>query len=161
MAQKKLTTIIVAHRLSTIRNADVIAVVVDGGIVETGTHDKLMEDPNSYYRKLVLKQDAPKVEGLGLETVDTIVSALSTTTYYRRISTLDAPDDVELRMTKTMTRPDVEAIHYRNENGQVIPPHINFKGVSFAYPARPTKLIFEDFNLSIQCGESIAIVGPR
>lgn len=36
------TTIIVAHRLSTVRNADCIAVLKDGQIAERGTHDELM-----------------------------------------------------------------------------------------------------------------------
>lgn len=36
------TTIIVAHRLSTIREANTIAVVKDGAVVEYGSHDKLL-----------------------------------------------------------------------------------------------------------------------
>ncbi|KAG5540149.1 hypothetical protein RHGRI_020397 [Rhododendron griersonianum] len=47
------TTVVVAHRLSTIRNADVIAVVQSGKIVETGSHDELVSQPNSAYASLV------------------------------------------------------------------------------------------------------------
>ncbi|XP_056308710.1 ATP-dependent translocase ABCB1-like [Danio aesculapii] len=43
------TTIIVAHRLSTIRNADVIAGFQNGEIVELGTHDELMERKGIYH----------------------------------------------------------------------------------------------------------------
>lgn len=39
---KSSTTIVVAHRLSTIREANVIAVVQDGKVSEYGTHDTLM-----------------------------------------------------------------------------------------------------------------------
>ena len=46
---KGRTTLIVAHRLSTIKNADEIAVVDDGSIVEQGTHEELMEKHGIYY----------------------------------------------------------------------------------------------------------------
>lgn len=42
------TTIVVAHRLSTIRNADMIAVISDGKVTEHGTHDELMEKNGLY-----------------------------------------------------------------------------------------------------------------
>ncbi len=42
------TTLVVAHRLSTIRNADEIAVVINGKITERGTHEELMEKGGTY-----------------------------------------------------------------------------------------------------------------
>ena len=42
------TTLVVAHRLSTIKNADEIAVVSDGEIREQGTHDELMDRKGLY-----------------------------------------------------------------------------------------------------------------
>ena len=50
------TTIIIAHRLSTVRNADRIAVVQDGRITELGTHQQLMEK-NGEYAALVRTQE--------------------------------------------------------------------------------------------------------
>ena len=45
---KGRTTLVVAHRLSTIRNADSIAVVTDGRITEYGTHDALIAKGGTY-----------------------------------------------------------------------------------------------------------------
>jgi len=49
------TTIFISHRVSTVRNADRIAVLHDGQIVEYGTHDELI-DRNGYYTELYNKQ---------------------------------------------------------------------------------------------------------
>ena len=45
---KGRTTLVVAHRLSTIKNADEIAVISGGEIVEKGTHEQLMEQNGIY-----------------------------------------------------------------------------------------------------------------
>lgn len=47
---KDRTTLIVAHRLSTIKNADVIAVIGKGGLQEFGSYEELMEKKGEFYR---------------------------------------------------------------------------------------------------------------
>ncbi|CAM6128591.1 unnamed protein product [Calypogeia fissa] len=49
------TVVLVAHRLSTVRNADMIAVMEKGSVVEQGQHDELLER-NGVYQKLVRRQ---------------------------------------------------------------------------------------------------------
>ena len=44
------TTLIIAHRLSTVRNADFIAVMEDGTITEAGSHDELVDQQGLYSR---------------------------------------------------------------------------------------------------------------
>ncbi|XP_013885124.1 multidrug resistance protein 1 [Austrofundulus limnaeus] len=59
--QQGRTTLIVAHRLSTIRNADVIAGFQNGKIVEQGTHSELM-DKQGVYHTLVTMQTFQKTK---------------------------------------------------------------------------------------------------
>jgi ATP-binding cassette, subfamily B, bacterial MsbA len=59
------TTIVIAHRLSTVRRADVIVVMEAGRIIETGTHTELLAR-NGQYRKLYELQFADEEEELGV-----------------------------------------------------------------------------------------------
>ncbi|XP_019066751.1 ABC transporter B family member 21 isoform X3 [Solanum lycopersicum] len=56
------TTIIVAHRLSTVRNADNIAVVHQGKVVEEGEHFELLKDPEGAYSQLIRSQDVSQAK---------------------------------------------------------------------------------------------------
>lgn len=46
---KGLTTVVVAHRLSTIQNSDEIIVLDKGVILERGTHDELLKNKGPYF----------------------------------------------------------------------------------------------------------------
>ena len=50
------TVLIIAHRLSTVRNADKIIVVNYGEIVETGSHEELINKENGIYASLYKTQ---------------------------------------------------------------------------------------------------------
>jgi len=60
---KGRTSIVVAHRLSTIMNADQIVVMDEGRVVEFGTHKELMENRGEYY-KFINLQSLSDLEGL-------------------------------------------------------------------------------------------------
>ena len=46
------TVFVIAHRLSTVQNADKIVVINDGEIIETGTHEELLQEENGAYKAL-------------------------------------------------------------------------------------------------------------
>ena len=58
------TTILISHRVSTVRNADKIAVLHGGEIVEYGTHDELIQREGYYtelYNKQLLEEELARV----------------------------------------------------------------------------------------------------
>lgn len=65
------TTVVVAHRLSTIINADIIAVVKRGQIVEMGSHEELLKTPDGAYATLIASQQST---GGGQEDEDELES---------------------------------------------------------------------------------------
>jgi ATP-binding cassette subfamily B (MDR/TAP) protein 1 len=66
-ASEGRTTITVAHRLSTIKDANCIYVMGDGALIESGTHDELLRDPDGAYARLVnaqkLRESHPSAGG--------------------------------------------------------------------------------------------------
>ncbi|KAK9704450.1 hypothetical protein K7432_010187 [Basidiobolus ranarum] len=62
-ATKDRTTIIIAHRLATIKNADNIVVMAEGKVIEQGTHDELIERKLAYYQLVATQR-------LSYETAD-------------------------------------------------------------------------------------------
>lgn len=58
------TTIMIAHRLSTLRNADWLMVLENGKIPEEGTHQKLIREKGTYYKLYMLQYEALKNAGI-------------------------------------------------------------------------------------------------
>lgn len=133
VAKQKRTTIVIAHRLSTIRNADTIAVIAGGVVAEQGTHEELMALKNGQYRTLVEKQERSGAGG----------------------SMEASRENSEADLTKL---DGISCSKLISSSGDSV--HFEFKDVKFAYPTRPSKNVFNGFNLIINSGETIALVGP-
>ncbi|XP_052753180.1 ATP-dependent translocase ABCB1-like isoform X2 [Galleria mellonella] len=95
-AQEGRTTIIVAHRLSTIRNVDMIYVFKSGEIIESGNHDELMEKKGHYY-DMVMIQTPPETEGISEKPNNT-----------RKLSIMSEKDDDESMQSKSTESIQVE-----------------------------------------------------
>jgi ATP-binding cassette, subfamily B (MDR/TAP), member 1 len=128
---QKITTVIIAHRLSTIRGCNIINVLRNGVIVESGTHSELMSK-EGYYYELVMKQDG----GMGSKPNSS--------------PDLEELQDEELKAVDPIVKPKTGSSY----------PHISFKDVTFSYPTRPKKIIFDEFCLDIELGSTVALVGP-
>ncbi|PKD45343.1 hypothetical protein CWD77_02675 [Rhodohalobacter barkolensis] len=58
------TTIMISHRISTVKNADIIFYIQDGSIIEQGSHDKLLAENGHYarmYQKQLLEQELAQI----------------------------------------------------------------------------------------------------
>jgi ATP-binding cassette subfamily B protein len=64
------TTIAIAHRLSTLRDADKLAVIEDGECIEFGTYQELMDKQGAYYKLFKLQEEALRFIGIGEENKD-------------------------------------------------------------------------------------------
>jgi hypothetical protein len=80
------TCVTIAHRLSTVKDADAIYVMADGAVLEHGTHNELLADPGSMYSQLVeaqkLRDDkasADKVVSKALAPAGAVLSPSATT----------------------------------------------------------------------------------
>ncbi|KAJ0615182.1 putative Type I protein exporter [Helianthus annuus] len=71
------TTVVVAHRLSNIRNVDSIAVIQQGQIVETGTHEELISKPGAYASLIRFQEMVGNRDFSNLSTHHTHSSRLS------------------------------------------------------------------------------------
>lgn len=130
MKNTMMTTLVIAHRLSTVRNADMIAVVDNGKVVESGTHDELLAMKSHYFRLVEAQKRKPS------ETVDSTPSS----------SEHDSQREVDL------SAPD----NHTTTNNAVI----EFEDVHFEYPTRPDAPVFRGLNLKVRQGETLALVGP-
>lgn len=143
LEQGSRTAVIVAHRLSTIRNADLVFVIAGGGVVESGSHEELMKSEAGHYRNLVEKQEivTPK-EGEKAVTTAKLLDTQGSSDH------LSVADNLEVEVSAGSFAAGAKE------------PLLEFRDVNFSYPARPNQTILQKFNLSVMPGETLALVGP-
>lgn len=129
--KEKRTAIVIAHRLATIRNADKIAVIRKGTVVEAGSHTDLMACSTSYYRELINKN----------ESEQSFIRCQRSLAGRQSFIDMDQKDGG--------TRCSMYSTH-----------HVKFRNLTFSYPTLPKTLVMKGFNLSIRKGETLALVGP-
>ncbi|XP_077454038.1 ATP-dependent translocase ABCB1-like [Stigmatopora argus] len=131
------TTLIVAHRLSTIRNADIIAGFQNGTIVELGTHNQLMEKQGIYHTLVTMQtfQEANEEEELGEKNP---VEDLSNSPRLRRRSTKSSFVGSEGQKEEREKLVDSKDSKEENED---VPPVSFLKVMRFNLPEWPYILV--------------------
>ncbi|XP_054636999.1 ATP-dependent translocase ABCB1-like isoform X2 [Dunckerocampus dactyliophorus] len=135
------TTIIVAHRLSTIRNADIIAGLQNGEVVELGTHSQLMEK-KGVYQSLVTMQTFEEAQDEEQDDDQEGKSPVSKT----------CPDSPQFRRRSTKTsiagsegkKEEQEKLvdgKDKTEEDEKVPPVSFFKVMRFNLPEWPYILV--------------------
>ncbi|XP_061633407.1 ATP-dependent translocase ABCB1-like isoform X1 [Phyllopteryx taeniolatus] len=136
------TTLIVAHRLSTIRNADIIAGFQNGAVVELGTHSQLMEKQGVYHT-LVTMQTFQKTsdeekddEQVEMSPVD---KSISDSPLFRRRST--KPSSFVGSEGKKEDKEKLGDGNDTTEEDEKVPPVSFFKVMHFNLPEWPYILV--------------------
>jgi ABC-type methionine transport system ATPase subunit len=112
-ARKGRTTLIVAHRLSTIRSADLVVAINEGSVLEKGSHEELLEKKGLYF-SLVTAQMQGKGEVLEELEQQSVLKE-------RKFSLGVKLDDEDVLASGEITTPSEEIIDVRVWNGFLRP----------------------------------------
>ncbi|KAK7204062.1 ABC multidrug transporter Mdr1 [Myxozyma melibiosi] len=119
-ASKNRTTIVVAHRLSTIKDADKIIVMSKGKIMESGTHNELLEKEGEYYSLVqAQKIEAAKevvVDDNQTDSYDSESDDANSSTAYDTSSYEEKEDEKHgLNLTRTKTGHSISSVILRQK----------------------------------------------
>ena len=174
LKDSSMTTLIVAHRLSTVQNADCIVVLCDGKVVETGTHDHLLARKALYYTLVQAQKQGRQPQESPLFTsfarlFDEMHSSSGSSKFHHRTG---AEAEVALNLSTKPKREVSLALAKRGEVSVTVKnqfvgdsqdvvetPQIQFRSVHFHYPTRPDNEVLRGFDLTVKKGETLALVG--
>ncbi|KAK9331460.1 P-loop containing nucleoside triphosphate hydrolase protein [Lipomyces starkeyi] len=128
-ASKNRTTIVIAHRLSTVKDADMIVVMKSGVVLEKGSHEELIAKRGEYY-SLVMAQnveqeveerleDAQVVEGVEADSVEEMLDEKAALDAYERerqfeeeggSSSDDEKETTRLLLSRTKTARSISSV---------------------------------------------------
>lgn len=146
MSKGNVTVVVVAHRLSTVKNADMIAFVDQGVVVEVGTHEELLIEKGKYFNLVQVQNCAG---GQREDSLDTREKSLET-------SSSNPPSSVGSE-SDLASLDDFDATSETQNGSDAV---LDLHDVHFTYPARPDNKIFRGLSLEVNKGETLAIVGP-
>ena len=112
ISKSNVTTLIIAHKLSTIKNADIIYALKNGQIVEKGTHQELLEK-NGYYADLVKSQmgtednhkEIERLKGIkkaSIETLSAKYSNLMKNEVLNKEDIIISQQDIKIKFTEIL-----------------------------------------------------------
>ncbi|CAF0845474.1 unnamed protein product [Rotaria sordida] len=154
------TTIVIAHRLTTIKNAHHIYVLDNGRVIEQGTHETLMAKEGGKYQAMVKRQQMESI----YDDQDDIMSLQETTEEDKNLISLYSRIAASVSAINTFfdlfdRKP---AIDNTSSEGQALVDfhgEIKFNQVKFIYPTRPKSVVLNKFQLNIKSSQRVALVG--
>jgi ATP-binding cassette subfamily B (MDR/TAP) protein 1 len=148
------TTVMIAHRLSTVRNADRIAFVARGKVLEIGSHEELMQKPNGRFRRLVESQNRNARANVNLKQI--IDSAANDLKHDEDDDSSTEDDDKEdavksfdAAYARSLARPDLKFFIIGLVGTVLASLVFPAWGVMFA------QMIKQLFRVVLPCGESL------
>ncbi|XP_042058070.1 putative multidrug resistance protein [Salvia splendens] len=115
-ASRGRTTIVIAHRLTTVRAADMIVVIESGKVIESGSHDRLMQKTNGTYSKMVeMQHEASSHPDEGRNHKKTAFGRITPRTPYSVVSSPGSPFSPALSMSFI---PSINMISYDETDGE-------------------------------------------
>ena len=167
-----MTTLIVAHRLSTVQNANCILVLCDGRVVEAGKHESLLARKSLYYTLVQAQSQGRRTqEGSSFSSFAGMFDRKQPSSWPPNLqnrSRIKTSVKREVASTSSKVKKSLSGhvnscIGNSQNSGDseevAETAKIQFRNVHFHYPTRPDNEIIRGLDLTVRKGETLALVG--